>query len=148
MSPALLMMLRGMACAGALLDECARDRAGQCGSTRSTTEVGAAQPLKWEHLSQMPNGHMADHAQGMACSMHAMQQVSTRLVKYAKRLCFQASGRFVREVGFRAGNMVRTKSKIMTSSKTSRRRFREFRCASIGTYRDFRLEIQLRPESR
>ena len=50
---------------------------------------------------------------------------------------FTSNWQILRETGFRAGNMVHARSKVMTSSKTSRRRFWEFRCESTGAYKDF-----------
>ena len=73
----------------------------------------------------------------IACSYTRNARDHARMVKCSQTPAFASIGQFRARTAFRAGNMVRTRSKIMTSSKTSRRRFWEFRFENIGTYRVF-----------
>ena len=98
-----------------------------CGDERVQLKVCKIQRA---HCTQRPsraNAKASRPSREHACTrlrvIHAMQGIKAQVVKYSQTPVFSSIWQNLARTGFRAGNMVRTRSKIMTSSKTSRRRF-------------------------
>ena len=102
-----------------------------CRPNEDDDEYGGSQP----HVAGAC-AKRAREAQTITCyTRNARRQFMNDQVSHLPALA--SRWRILRKPGFRAGNLVHARSKIMTPSKTSGRRFWEFKRETTRTYREF-----------